>query len=64
MGVESGAVEEWSVASDYNRMDHVRLYHAHQARVTQCLHAGATQWILSSGRDKYFYYHCSSTGKN
>ena len=63
VGVEDGSVEEWSLARDYNRMDSVRVYHAHQARVTGTCHAPATSWLLSTGRDKYFYFHCTETGK-
>ena len=56
-------MEEWSVARDYNRMENVRVYHAHQARVTATWFTSASNWILSSGRDKYFYFHCTNTGK-
>ena len=29
MGLESGVVEEFSLARDYNRLDSTRVYHAH-----------------------------------
>jgi len=63
VGVESGAVEEWEVARDYNRMDTVRTYHAHQGRVTDTVFAESSAWILTTGRDKNFYFHCTQTGK-
>jgi len=63
VGVEGGSVEEWSVARDYNRMESVRVYHAHQGRVTDTLFSPSSSWVLSSGRDKYFYFHCTATGK-
>ena len=62
VGVEDGSVEEWSLARDYNRMDSVRVYHAHQARVTGTCHAPATSWLLSTGRDSCFTFHCSDSG--
>lgn len=63
VGLETGVVEEFSLARDYNRMDSVRVYHAHTARVSDVIHSAKTSWMLSSGRDKYFHYHCSSTGR-
>jgi len=63
VGLESGVVEEFTVARDYNRMDSVRVYHAHQARVTDTIYTSKSSWLLSSGRDKYFHFHCASTGK-
>ena len=41
----------------------MRVYHAHQSRVTDTCFSSASNWILSSGRDKYFYFHCTVTGK-
>ena len=29
MGLESGVVEEFTLARDYNRLDSTRVYHAH-----------------------------------
>jgi len=63
VGLESGVVEEFTVARDYNRMDSVRVYHAHQGRVTDTIFTSKTSWILSSGRDKYFHFHCANTGR-
>jgi len=64
VGLESGVVEEFSLARDYNRLDSTRVYHAHdKARVAEVVHAGRTGWVLSGGRDKYFHYHCVTTGK-
>ena len=63
VGVEGGSVEEWSLARDYNRMESVRVYHAHQSRVTATCYTPVSNWVLSSGRDKYFYFHCTETGK-
>ena len=51
------------MARDYNSITSVRVYHAHQSRVTDTCFSSASNWILSSGRDKYFYFHCTVTGK-
>jgi len=63
IGLESGTVAEFSVARDYNRIDPVREYHAHQGRVTNVIHAKEQGWILSAARDKYFQFHCIETGR-
>lgn len=44
-------------------MDTVRTYHAHQGRVTDTVFAESSAWILTTGRDKNFYFHCTQTGK-
>ncbi|XP_049802981.1 WD repeat and FYVE domain-containing protein 2 [Schistocerca nitens] len=63
VGIESGSVSEFTVASDFNRLTAVRTYPAHQARVTSILFALNCEWVLSVGRDKLFQYHCSETGR-
>ena len=45
-------VSEFAVSDDYNRMDHVRDYHAHQSRVTGLHFDPEQNWILSVGKDK------------
>ena len=56
-------MDEWEVARDYNSITSVRKYHAHLSRVSDTCFSPASNWILSSGRDKYFYFHCTVTGK-
>ena len=63
VGLDSGAVDEWEVARDYNSITSVRKYHAHLSRVEDTCFSPASNWILSCGRDKYFYFHCTVTGK-
>lgn len=55
--------QEFTLATDFNRMTLVRNYSAHQARVTSILFALNCEWMLSVGRDKIFQYHCSETGR-
>ena len=52
VGLETGMISEFALADDYNRMDHVRDYHAHQSRVTGLHFAPEQNWILSVGKDK------------
>nr|CAD7594134.1 unnamed protein product [Timema genevievae] len=63
VGIEVGAISEFVLAPDFNRMTHVRTYPAHQARVTDVLFALNCEWVLSVGRDKMFQFHCSETGR-
>lgn len=55
--------QEFTLATDFNRMTLVRNYSAHQARVTSIHFALNCEWVLSVGRDKLFQYHCSETGR-
>ena len=55
--------QEFTLATDFNRMTLVRNYSAHQARVTSIHFALNCEWMLSVGRDKIFQYHCSETGR-
>jgi len=63
VGVETGMISEFSLADDYNRMDHIRDYHAHQSRVTGLYYSAENKWILSVGKDRYFQYHCTESGR-
>lgn len=62
VGLDNGTVTEFSVSEDYNRMDHVRDYHAHQSRVTS-IHLSPNGWLLSASRDRYFQFHSCSNGQ-
>ena len=46
-------ISEFSIADDFNRMDPVREYHAHQARVTEIRVDRENKWVLSAAKDKY-----------
>ena len=36
---------------------------AHQNRVTAVLYTVSCEWVLSCGKDKYFQWHCSESGR-
>lgn len=62
VGQENGTVSQYALSDDCNRLTLIRDYLAHQARVTACVLARQTGWILSCGRDKFFAFHCTETG--
>ena len=63
IGLDNGKIEEFTLAEDYNRITHMRSYLAHQNRVTAIMFSLTNEWVLSCGRDKYFQWHCSETGR-
>lgn len=63
VGMENGSISEFLVSEDLNKMTHQRNYLAHQARVTGVIFSVITEWVLSVGRDKYFQWHCSESGR-
>ena len=38
-------------------------FSAHQSRVSAVQFSLTQEWVLSAGRDKYFQWHCSETGR-
>ena len=63
VGMDNGSITEFQVADDYNRMTQVRSYAAHQARVAQVVFSIESEWLLSVGKDKFLYIHCTESGR-
>lgn len=63
VGLDNGTISEFVITEDFNRMAQVRDYLAHQNRVTSIKFSLSCEWVLSCGRDKYFQWHCSETGR-
>ncbi|KAK3856440.1 hypothetical protein Pcinc_037234 [Petrolisthes cinctipes] len=63
LGLDSGKLIEFSVASDYNSVSQTREYLSHQGRVSEVLHCPKSRWVLSAGRDKFLVYHCTESGR-
>ncbi|XP_070538975.1 WD repeat and FYVE domain-containing protein 2-like [Ptychodera flava] len=63
VGLDNGTISEFVLSDDFNRMTQKRNYLAHQSRVTGVLFSLLSEWVLSVGRDKYFQWHCSETGR-
>ena len=45
-------ISEFKIAEDYNRMDLVRDYYAHQGKVTGLRFTKDNNWILSVSKDR------------
>ncbi|MGH0143100.1 UNVERIFIED_CONTAM: hypothetical protein FKN15_029791 [Acipenser sinensis] len=54
---------EFVLAEDYNKMTPARTFQAHQGRVTVVLFVLEMEWVLSTGQDKNFNWHCSESGQ-
>uniref|UniRef100_A0A7N6FKY3 FYVE-type domain-containing protein n=1 Tax=Anabas testudineus TaxID=64144 RepID=A0A7N6FKY3_ANATE len=55
--------QEFILSEDYNKMTPARTYQAHQGRVTVVLFVLEMEWLLSTGQDKNFTWHCSESGQ-
>ncbi len=63
VAMENGVISEFSLAEDYNSLKTRRDYLAHQSRVTDVSFSMLTELVLSVGRDKFFQWHCSESGR-
>ncbi|XP_026151040.1 WD repeat and FYVE domain-containing protein 2 isoform X3 [Mastacembelus armatus] len=61
--MDTGSICEFILSEDYNKMTPARTYHAHQGRVTVVLFVLEMEWLLSTGQDKNFTWHCSESGQ-
>ncbi|XP_054643161.1 WD repeat and FYVE domain-containing protein 2 isoform X1 [Dunckerocampus dactyliophorus] len=63
VGVDTGSICEFILAEDYNKMTPAHSYQAHQGKVTVVLFVLEMEWLLSTGQDKKFTWHCSESGQ-
>ncbi|XP_038658515.1 WD repeat and FYVE domain-containing protein 2 isoform X2 [Scyliorhinus canicula] len=63
VGLDNGTVSEFILSEDYNKMIPAKSYLAHQNRVTMVLFILEMEWVLSTGQDKSFTWHCSESGR-
>ncbi|CAG08283.1 unnamed protein product, partial [Tetraodon nigroviridis] len=63
LGMDTGSICEFTLSEDYNKMSPARTYQAHQSRVTVVLFVLEMEWLLSTGQDKKFTWHCSESGQ-
>ncbi|XP_043927614.1 WD repeat and FYVE domain-containing protein 2 [Protopterus annectens] len=63
VGLENGSISEFTISEDYNKMTPEKTYLAHQNRVTMVLFILEMEWVLSTGQDKAFTWHCSESGQ-
>lgn len=55
--------QEFTAAPDYNSITQVREYLSHKIRVTGVIYCPIAKWVLSAASDKFFVYHCTSSGR-
>ncbi|XP_050710801.1 WD repeat and FYVE domain-containing protein 2-like isoform X2 [Eriocheir sinensis] len=63
LGLDNGSVIEFTAAPDYNSITQVREYLSHKIRVTGVIYCPIAKWVLSAASDKFFVYHCTSSGR-
>lgn len=63
VGLDNGNILEFAVGEDYNKITLIKHYLAHQARVTDVFYSLEHDWILSTGRDKYFAFHSTDNSR-
>ncbi|XP_027048719.1 WD repeat and FYVE domain-containing protein 2-like isoform X1 [Pocillopora damicornis] len=63
VGLDDGAISEFEVSEDFNRLHASRKYLAHMNRLTGIVFSLENEWLLSVGRDKYLQWHDCTTGK-
>uniref|UniRef100_A0A8C2YGP8 WD repeat and FYVE domain containing 2 n=11 Tax=Neognathae TaxID=8825 RepID=A0A8C2YGP8_COTJA len=63
IGLDNGTISEFILSEDYNKMTQVKSYQAHQSRVIMILFVLEMEWVLSTGQDKHFTWHCSESGQ-
>ncbi|MEE6472304.1 hypothetical protein FKM82_009572 [Ascaphus truei] len=63
VGLDNGTISEFLLSEDYNKMNPAKTHLAHQSRVTMVLFILEMEWVLSTGQDKLFTWHCSESGQ-
>lgn len=63
VGLDTGTICEFILSEDYNKMTPTNTYQAHQGRVTVVLFVLGMEWLLSTGQDNNFSWHCSESGQ-
>ncbi|KAK1903002.1 WD repeat and FYVE domain containing protein 2 [Dissostichus eleginoides] len=63
LGMDTGSIQEFILSEDYNKMTPASTYQAHQGRVSVVLFVLEMEWLLSTGQDKNFNWHCSESGQ-
>ncbi|CAG06391.1 unnamed protein product, partial [Tetraodon nigroviridis] len=53
---------EFLISEDFNKMNHVKTYPAHQNRVSDMVFSLETEWVVSTGHDKSMSWMCTQSG--
>uniref|UniRef100_A0A8C0YD57 WD repeat and FYVE domain containing 1 n=1 Tax=Cyprinus carpio carpio TaxID=630221 RepID=A0A8C0YD57_CYPCA len=62
IGQDNGAVVEFLISEDFNKMNHVKTYPAHQNRVSDLIFSLESQWVISTGHDKSISWMSTQSG--
>uniref|UniRef100_A0AAR2LVG8 FYVE-type domain-containing protein n=1 Tax=Pygocentrus nattereri TaxID=42514 RepID=A0AAR2LVG8_PYGNA len=62
IGQDNGAIVEFIISEDFNKMNHVKTYPAHQGRVSDMVFSLLSQWVVSTGHDKSLSWMCTQSG--
>ncbi|KAK1899530.1 WD repeat and FYVE domain containing protein 1 [Dissostichus eleginoides] len=62
IGQDNGAIVEFLISEDFNKMSHVKTYPAHQNRVSDMVFSLESQWVVSTGHDKSVSWMCTQSG--
>ncbi|XP_044288623.1 WD repeat and FYVE domain-containing protein 1 isoform X1 [Varanus komodoensis] len=62
VGQDNGAIMEFHVSEDFNKMNFVKTYPAHQNRVSAIIFCLEAEWVISTGHDKCVSWMCTRSG--
>uniref|UniRef100_A0AAY4EAJ7 FYVE-type domain-containing protein n=1 Tax=Denticeps clupeoides TaxID=299321 RepID=A0AAY4EAJ7_9TELE len=62
IGQDNGGIVEFLISEDFNKMNHVKTYPAHQNRVSDLLFSLESLWLISTGHDKSVSWMCTQSG--
>ncbi|XP_041119544.1 WD repeat and FYVE domain-containing protein 1-like isoform X1 [Polyodon spathula] len=62
IGQDNGAIAEFEISEDFNKITFVKTYPAHQSRVSAIVYCPECEWVISTGHDKSVSWMCSRSG--
>ncbi|XP_026505691.1 WD repeat and FYVE domain-containing protein 1 [Terrapene carolina triunguis] len=62
VGQDNGAIMEFHISEDFNKMNFVKTYPAHQNRVSAVIFCLGAEWVISTGHDKCVSWMCTRSG--
>ncbi|XP_075014288.1 WD repeat and FYVE domain-containing protein 1 isoform X2 [Calonectris borealis] len=62
VGQDNGAIMEFHISEDFNKMNFVKTYPAHQNRVSAITFCLTSEWVISTGHDKCISWMCTRSG--
>uniref|UniRef100_A0A670JR43 WD repeat and FYVE domain-containing protein 1 n=1 Tax=Podarcis muralis TaxID=64176 RepID=A0A670JR43_PODMU len=62
VGQDNGAIMEFHISEDFNKMNFVKTYPAHQNRVSAVIFCLEAEWVISTGHDKCVSWMCTRSG--